>query len=205
MLPVRKTKKNLKSLKFDYWTTQVLVDTILYVTILSDTLMKNIFLLALVSLFSCTNPNSESSLQDDKVTSFRELEKTSWLIGEWASHSDGARISEVWKKVSDSVYQGKSYFIRGSDTVSSESISLIQRENTLYYIPVVKNQNEGQAVSFKLSVLDSTKFVFENPDHDFPQKIMYQQLSHDSLMAEISGTVKGEHRSERFPMKKVQH
>jgi hypothetical protein len=36
--------------------------------------------------------------------------------------------------------------------------------------------------------------VFENPQHDFPQKIGYQRVSPDALLAWIEGTDKRETR-----------
>jgi hypothetical protein len=50
--------------------------------------------------------------------------------------------------------------------------------------------------------MDSVKMVFENEQHDFPQQISYQKLSRDSLVAEISGVIKGEFRAQQFPMRK---
>lgn len=166
--------------------------------------MKNTFLLALIcALFSCTNPGSKNVDQVASKESAREIEKASWLIGKWNNISEDGSIVEMWEKFNDSIYVGKSYFIRGTDTVSSESIKLVQDGNELSYVPTVKNQNDGQPVRFKLISSDSNKLIFKNRAHDFPQTISYYQLSSDSLLAEISGLVKGELRSEKFPMRRV--
>ncbi len=166
--------------------------------------MKNTFLPALICVFfSCTNPGSKNIDQVGLKESSREIEKASWLIGEWNNISNDGRIVEMWEKFNDSLYVGKSYFIRGIDTVSSESINLVQDGDELNYVPTVKNQNDGQPVRFKLISSDSNKLIFENRAHDFPQTISYYQLSGDSLLAEISGMVKGEYRAEKFPMRRV--
>lgn len=165
--------------------------------------MKNALIPAMICiLFSCTNYNSKSSEQVTSNAPTREIDKANWLIGEWRNTTDQGSLVEMWEKLNDSVFVGKSFFIRGVDTVSAESIKLMQQGNELSYVPTVKNQNEGQPVTFKLISSASDKLVFENTAHDFPQTITYQ-LSNDSLLAEVSGLVKGEYRVEKFPMLRV--
>jgi hypothetical protein len=93
--------------------------------------------------------------------------------------------------------------MRNNDTISSESIQLVQEGDKLLYVPVVRKQNEGKRVVFTLSFSTDNQLVFENPQHDFPQKILYTLINNDSLLAEISGTYNGKHQSEKFPMSRA--
>lgn len=164
--------------------------------------MKNLPAFLFVSLlFSCTNSKTANS---DRITpNNSKLAQASWLIGEWQNSSENGIAGEIWKKYNDSLFVGKSFFIKGGDTVSLESIKLEQQANELHYIPTVRNQNEGKPVTFNLISLTADKLMFENRGHDFPQTITYHQLSKDSLLAEISGMQKGEYRVEKFPMQRV--
>lgn len=126
-----------------------------------------------------------------------------WLLGEWEIQTARGKMSEVWSKQTDGAYAGKSYVVVGKDTVSSEAIVLKQEGNDSYYIPTVKGQNNDQPVKFKLTSSSANQLVFENPAHDFPQKISYTLESKDSLVAEISGVVNGQQRARKFPMKRV--
>jgi len=126
-----------------------------------------------------------------------------WLIGSWKNQSAKTVDIETWKKLNDSTFIGRSYSLTGADTVSSEHIQLEQHKGKLYYIPMVKNQNGGKAVTFTLTSSNNKHLVFENPEHDFPQKITYTQITNDSLVAEISGTRKGRQKAIQFPMKRV--
>ena len=125
-----------------------------------------------------------------------------WLIGSWKNQSAKTVDIETWKKLNDSTFIGRSYSLTGADTVSSEHIRLEQHKGKLYYIPTVKNQNGGKAVTFTLTSSNNKHLVFENPEHDFPQKITYTQITNDSLVAEISGTRKGRQKAIQFPMKR---
>lgn len=165
--------------------------------------MKNTFkyIIALATasaIFSCNN-----STADNNRKSFNELEKANWLIGEWQNSSPEGNATEIWAKQNDSTYSGKSYFISGKDTLSSETISLEQNGEELYYIPTVKDQNDGQAIKFIFTALTSKQLVFENPKHDFPQKISYTQITSDSLLAEISGAIDGKQESQKFQMTRI--
>ena len=139
------------------------------------------------------------------VTESRKPEKTGlnkldWFIGSWAGVTSESTFTETWIKVNDTLYTGQSYFIKGSDTLSSETISLQQHDTSVFYVPLVEGQNDNKPIFFKLTFSDGTNAVFENPEHDFPQKIAYQLKENDSLIATISGNNNGKIRSIRFPM-----
>jgi len=133
-----------------------------------------------------------------------DINKASWLIGTWENKTSRGIIFEAWKKVSDLEMSGMSYVINGNDTIVFESIRLVQEQDGLYYIPVVKNQNDGLPVRFAMKSISETQMVFENPQHDFPQVISYKKVSADSLVAEISGLRDGQERKQAFPMRRVQ-
>jgi hypothetical protein len=139
--------------------------------------------------------------QEQEYAKKHPLERAYFLIGKWQNNSE--TITEMWEKESDSVLLGKSYSLRNADTVSSERIRLEAHGEAVFYIPVVKNQNAGEAVKFKLVSSDANQLVFENSAHDFPQKISYSLITTDSLFAEISGMYKGQQQSEKFPMHRV--
>ena len=125
------------------------------------------------------------------------------MIGEWKNISSEGIATEIWINRNDTTYFGKSYFVVGKDTVSSETIKLEQIGKDLFYVPTVKNENNGQPVKFIVTVWTDNQLVFENAKHDFPQKISYTQITKDSLVAEISGIIEGKANSQIFPMKRV--
>lgn len=132
-----------------------------------------------------------------------EIRKTDWLIGTWENKTSRGIIFETWTKMSDNELFGKSYFINEKDTVVFETIRLVQKTDGLFYIPTVKNQNDGLPVRFAAKSISETQLVFENPQHDFPQVISYTKITPDSLVAEISGMNNGQERKLIFPMKRV--
>jgi hypothetical protein len=139
--------------------------------------MKALFL-AFNILFLITQM-SNSQVKDNS------LEKFDWIIDNWIAGDENSITRERWTKESDTILRGKSYTIKSGDTVFSEQLSIEKRGDGIYYVAVVKH-NPGP-VDFKLTLLSERKAVFENPAHDFPQKITYIHEYDGSLFAQIEG------------------
>ncbi|MFP8894067.1 DUF6265 family protein [Chryseobacterium sp. EZn1] len=133
----------------------------------------------------------------------KDIQKVEWLIGTWENKTQKGSIYETWTKSGQNEFSGKSYSVKDKDTIVFENIRLLQEKNGLYYIPTVKNQNDGLPVRFVAKAISENQLVFENPQHDFPQIIAYTKITSDSLITEISGTKNGQNRRQTFPMKKV--
>lgn len=160
--------------------------------------MKNrlvkLALLFLIALMISCNQNSKKK--------FEKLQQISWLEGNWENKLDDGLLIEKWKKNNDSVYLGKSYFIRGNDTLHFESIELIQRNDDLLYIPTVKGQNNNEPIEFKLSKSTENTFTFENSSHDYPQTIEYKKVTNSQLSATVSGNQDGKVSSDVYLLNK---
>lgn len=156
-------------------------------------------LASLSTIVSCSG-SDKSGETEEKTPKYSQLEKARLLIGTWENNFPEGCSTEMWEMQNDSTYTGKSWVVIGGDTVSYESLTLQQSGEELYYIPTVKDQNNNQGVKFKLTSTTDKLLVFENPKHDFPQKISYTFVTKDSVLAEISGTMDGKPSSQQFPM-----
>jgi hypothetical protein len=132
---------------------------------------------------------------------FKEL---SALQGKWLMQTPEGTMMEVWKITNDTLYDGKSYSIEGTDTTLSETIQLLKRTDGIYYIPTVSNQNGGVPIPFKLISSEAGVFIFENPTHDFPTNITYKIDQKNKLSASISGKINGEERKMGFEFVRVE-
>ncbi len=93
-----------------------------------------------------------------------------WILGKWQINESNS--FEEWEKVDDDLYRGKGYQVRKNDTLITETINIVRRGKYLFFIPSVTDQNDGKPVEFKLLSKKKGKFVFENKEHDFPQRII---------------------------------
>jgi len=134
---------------------------------------------------------------------FNQLKKANWFIGSWENISKEATFKEIWKTKNDSSFVGESFVIVEKDTVFYEKIDLFESNDSLSYKVSVKDQNKEKPVSFYLTKSDDKELTFENPKHDFPNKIVYTKITNDSLVAVIYGKKDGKVMKETFPMKKT--
>ena len=157
--------------------------------------MKKIILFLLTILIFASCKNSEANEKD-------KIKVANWLLGNWENKASDGNLTETWKKVNDSTFQAQSYYIKENDTLHFETITMQQKGEELTYSAAVKGQNNDKPVAFKLTTQTEKQLVFENPKHDYPQKISYTQITSDSLVAKISGIQQGKPSSEQFSMKK---
>jgi len=162
---------------------------------------KITFLLLITILVSCKNADADD---DDSDKNEKDKIRTAhWLIGSWEFKSTDGTLSESWKKLNDSTYQGESYFTKGTDTLHFETITLQQKEEDLTYLTTINGQNNDEPISFALTETTEKQLVFENQKHDYPKKISYSHLSKDSLVTEISGLQFGKTSSEKYLLKRI--
>lgn len=163
--------------------------------------MKKMYILLIIILLAlaCNNILKQNIVKNSAISTFQRL---AWLEGNWERKTSRGSMHENWQRLNDSTLQGVSYVLRGVDTVSYESIVLQSRANDIQYMPTVRNQNAGEVVYFTLKPLTSDTFIFENLQHDFPQRILYWQQHPDSLHAAVEGIQRGKLRRELFIMAK---
>jgi len=170
--------------------------------------MKNnnlpiVLTLILILFFSCKNESQIEVFGIKTKKKFLQLENANWFIGKWENLTETARFEEIWNKVNDSTFLGESVVIIARDTVFYEKMDLFQKSDSLILKISVKDQNNEKPVLFYLTKSNNNQLVFENPKHDFPNKIVYNKINSDSIVATIEGIKNGKTQSEAFPMKRT--
>jgi hypothetical protein len=133
----------------------------------------------------------------NKNTDSNPFEKLSWIVDRWISPLGESITYENWVRVDDTTFSGESHTIKDGDTVFTEQLKIEKIGDDIYYTAVVKH-NPGP-VHFKLVELGENKAVFENPKHDFPNRIIYMLKDDGTLYARIEGkNKKGEDAAGEF-------
>jgi hypothetical protein len=147
------------------------------------------FLFVLVSLGTQT-PSQTAS-----------VDSLGWLSGCWSREANGRRTEEHWMKPAGGTLLGMSRTVANGRTVEFEH--LLIRADGADVLYVAKPSRQAEA-SFKLvdHSPDWRRLRFENPQHDFPQRIEYELAGDESLTATISGRSGGRERTIAYPMKR---
>ena len=124
--------------------------------------------------------------QDSSFTR-ADFEKIKIITGNWINKRTNGDIYEHWDRGRETELSGISYKLAGSDTVFLEKVRLYYQGKEIIYAPVAYGQNNVKQVLFKLKSIEQNRFVFENLQHDFPKRIVYDFRTTDSLYAYIEG------------------
>ena len=129
-----------------------------------------------------------------------KLADLAWIAGCWESLGQGSWSQEQWMQPNGGSMLGMSRTVRNDSTLAYEFLRIHQEADGIYYTSIPSGQEQA---SFKLVKFEPQKVEFENPDHDFPQKITYELDQKGSLTATISGHNKGAYERVKFPMLKA--
>lgn len=117
-------------------------------------------------------------------TNNKELNTFRCFEGNW--QLENSSTFENWKN-NGTFYGGQVLKIENTDTLLLEKLRIFEENNVVYYEATVASQNDGKPIRFKLTQQNNTEFQFENPEHDFPQKLIYSFENKNKLNAIISG------------------
>lgn len=121
---------------------------------------------------------------------YSKVNRVNWIEGIWVLREGDSDIEEKWYKADDTSYFGMA-MVRDTTgrMLYTEEIKIVLRDDRLLYIPIVSNQNDGQPVAFTEVSMTDTSILFENAEHDFPQRISYTLTSDKTIEAYIEGTI----------------
>lgn len=123
------------------------------------------------------------------------IDRVAWLQGCWEASSPQRTIEEHWMAPRGGSMLGMSRTVRGGRLAAQELVVLREDGEQLAY----QAHPSGQpSAVFTSAVLSDSLVLFENPEHDFPQKVGYQPVGADSLMAWIEGPASGQTRRIEF-------
>lgn len=151
--------------------------------------LKLLFGLFIASaLFSCKTENNT-------VDARFEFDR---LCGKWMDANKDNAFNEEWRRENENLIVGKGYVLSENDTVFIERLSIEIAENKVVYAAEVSNQNKDMKVPFTAVKQTNKKVVFENVQHDFPQRIIYHLTSDKELRVAIEGYENGVYRKLKF-------
>ena len=114
-------------------------------------------------------------------------ELPTWLEGEWKTNNKSGFAGESWWLENDTLLSGQGLVHVAGQLRVMEEISVFISQGNIYYGATVSDQNKGKQVIFKATHISEGHLVFENPQHDFPTRIVYKLKDQNTLDVNISG------------------
>ncbi|MCS3798159.1 DUF6265 family protein [Niastella sp. OAS944] len=138
------------------------------------------------------------SMAQQPVYTNTEFKPLHGLTGLWKMDSKRGALYEEWQVSGDNQLTGRSYKISNNDTIVLENVVISLQGNAIFYTPVVRDQNNQQPVPFKLISYNNNRYVFENKEHDYPQRVIYELISSNEIRARIEGNKNGKESGSDF-------
>lgn len=123
-----------------------------------------------------------------------DIARLSWLAGCWVGTQGEVTTEEHWTSPAGGEMVGMNKAVAGDRVVLFEFLHIAPQEGRLCYLASPRG---GPVTPFCATTIGEHRVVFENLQHDFPQRIVYER--HENVLrARTEGTVDGKQRSESW-------
>lgn len=129
-----------------------------------------------------------------------QLDRLRWLTGCWELRTPTRVTQESWIAPAGGLMLGTSRTVVRDVAREFEFLRIETRSGTVTY---VAQPGGGAPTPFPATSISDTLIVFDNPQHDFPQRILYRRVGPDSLVARIEGPQGGQTRGIDFRMSRI--
>jgi hypothetical protein len=113
-----------------------------------------------------------------------------WMAGSWKNPG----TEEHWTTPGGGLMVGMNRSINSKGKGTFEFLRIEQRDGKLAYVAMPGGR---PATIFPLKSLTDARVVFENPTHDFPQRVIYWKDG-ARLCARVEGTMQGKVEGEEW-------
>jgi hypothetical protein len=120
-----------------------------------------------------------------------------WLHGCWDLKQNGRHTIEQWSAPEGGTMIGMSRSV--ADGVTTEFEFLMIREGKDGRLEYVARPSGQAMATFTAIRASADEVVFENPQHDFPTRIIYRRNPDGSLLAAVEGARGGQTRRIEYP------
>lgn len=133
----------------------------------------------------------DSARPDSEITDSPSLADLAWLAGHWVHQVEGRTSEEIWLPPTGNLMLGVNQTVHDGETRAFEFLRIERRATGSVYLA---SPGGREPTPFTLIAHNDMTVTFENPEHDFPQRIIYRREG-DRLHARIEGMADGEQRS----------
>jgi len=130
------------------------------------------------------------------------LSAIAFMTGCWTGPSqNGAVIEEHYTEAAENLVIGMTRYVRNGRVVDFELPTIERTDSAFVMTPRPKGVKSD---SFPLKEIVDGRATWENPKHDFPQRIIYRKGADGTLIARIEGTTPRGDRHVEWTMRRCE-
>ncbi|HTL68812.1 MAG TPA: DUF6265 family protein [Lacunisphaera sp.] len=143
------------------------------------------FLVVLVATGLVATAVAADAAKRTKPAPSPAIAKLGWLAGRWRMEVQGRVVDEEWMTPAAGVMLGMARTVVRGKVTEHEFMQVREGPGgALFFIAQPSGQKEA---AYQIKSLTDTEAVFENTEHDFPQRIRYTHRADDTVLAAIEG------------------
>lgn len=123
------------------------------------------------------------------------IDQMAWLSGCWIQARPNGSVEELWMAPGGGTMLGLGRTVRDGKLREYEFVRVVEADGSLAFVAKPSGQDEA---SFPLKAITPAEAVFENPAHDFPQRVVYRRLGPDAVAARVEGRIGGQDKAIDF-------
>jgi hypothetical protein len=127
------------------------------------------------------------------------IDQAAFLAGCWRQDRPNGVVEEQWLAPGGGMMLGMSRTVHDGRVRTFEFTRIQEIDGRLTFFATPSNQAPA---AFPLKSAAPGELVFENPAHDFPQRVIYRSQGENGLLGRIEGEIGGKARSVDFPYKR---
>lgn len=129
-----------------------------------------------------------------------KIDDLTWMVGAWKCEIWGGTFEEHWLTPKGGTMQGVGRHLDAGKTSFMEFLSIEPSDKGLCMWIMVGAPSKGDKhpVPFTLTKSGKGEAIFENKDHDFPNKITYTKQEAGKMLCIVEGAENGKDRKEEF-------
>lgn len=129
-----------------------------------------------------------------------KIDELSKLTGSWLCQKGKTETEEIWLPPKGNMLLGVNRTVTNSGKAFFEFLRIFHSDDKIFY---AASPNGRPAILFELISCEENKLLFENPEHDFPQRIIYYFQTEKEMTARIEGEVDGKLQFGEWKFSKV--
>lgn len=132
------------------------------------------------------------AIADEAPRSPASVDDLAWLAGCWTQIEDGQRTEECWLAPRGGMILGLNRTARDDGRGAFEFLRIAADEDGV--VTCFASPGGQPPTAFRLTSHGSKQAVFENPEHDFPQRLIYRLDDEGVLQVRVEAEADGEVR-----------
>lgn len=151
-------------------------------------------------LAGCQTPQRSAAPAE---TATEPLSALDFLAGQWSYAEDGRVSEEHWTRPHGGTLLGVARTIESGQTVFFEYLRIEARPDGIVYL--ASPMGRCPPTAFRLVERAEGRAAFENPRHDYPQRVIYWRTPAGELAARIEGVENGQPRASEWHWTRIEN